>query len=82
MKISTFSSTGIQKGQWLSNVKFEISPNGKDLKLFNGQQFKRELKLKDVIHWVCINNKLTPKCSARIHTDSQNRLLFKTLHNH
>jgi hypothetical protein len=80
--MSSFHLAGIQRGIWISNVKYEISENGKDLTLFNGQQFKKELKTKDAVHWVCINNKTIPKCPARVHTDSQKRLLFKALHNH
>ena len=75
-------------GEWIEDVKFRFVLNdkgGTDLRLFNGHQFRKEMKVKDLTNWVCLKNSAKGKsrCSARITTDSDNKLKFsKTLHNH
>lgn len=74
-------------GEWIDDVKFIFVSNDKggiDLRLFNGHQFKKEIKVKGNTNWVCLmNGKDKTRCSARVYTDSDDRLKFsKALHNH
>lgn len=68
------------KFRYVSNEK-----GGIDLRLANGHQYQKELKVKDVVNWVCVMNsaKGSSRCSARVFTDKDDKLKFsKTLHNH
>lgn len=74
-------------GEWISDVKFTYVKNEKggfDLRLHNGFRFSKEMKTKDGITWVCLQNKNkgSLKCGVRVTVDNGNRLKFSKSHNH